>query len=146
MKVPGYRQCHTMLSLYFEQDKVKESGLFKQRRENTRAVKCQIFEFIQKITLFPHLLKGYFSPVTKGNLTSEIVAEVRQLGRQQQEFITDVQQLKLYTESVISTKEEKGKVILTLFKDVNHESSYTQLNSIQFNAIQYLIGKSTIIK
>ncbi|XP_071180492.1 uncharacterized protein [Mytilus edulis] len=42
-----------------------------------------------------------------GNLTSEIVAEVRQLGRQQQELITDVQQLKLYKESVISTKEEK---------------------------------------
>ncbi|XP_063397361.1 uncharacterized protein LOC134681637 isoform X3 [Mytilus trossulus] len=42
-----------------------------------------------------------------GNLTSEIVAEMKQLGRQQQKFVTDVQQLKLYTESFISTKEEK---------------------------------------
>ncbi|VDI17713.1 Hypothetical predicted protein [Mytilus galloprovincialis] len=94
----------------FEDNKVNESLVLHNRIDN-------INRYINKMKNQQNQMEtraieenersGYFSPVTKGNLTSEIVAEVRQLGRQQQEFITDVQQLKLYTESVISTKEEK---------------------------------------
>lgn len=41
---------------------------------------------------------------------------MKQIERHQQKILTDVEQLKLYKESVISAEEEKGEIVFILFK------------------------------
>lgn len=51
-----------------------------------------------------------------GNFMSELANGMKQIERQQKETLTDVGQLKLFKESIISAEEEKSEDIFLLFK------------------------------
>ncbi|XP_052073933.1 uncharacterized protein LOC127711822 [Mytilus californianus] len=86
----------------FEDDKVNESLVMHNRIEN-------ISKDIDKMKSQQNQMETRTIEENErsGNFTSEIVAEVKKLGRQQNAVVTEVQHLKRYKESVISTKEEK---------------------------------------
>ncbi|XP_076109141.1 uncharacterized protein LOC143077977 isoform X2 [Mytilus galloprovincialis] len=63
-----------------------------------------------------------------GNFTSKLANGIKQIERHQQKILTDVEQLKLYKESVISAEEEKGNYTSELTNGLKQiESRQTEI-------------------